>query len=226
MDYVMVRRLIWKEWYFSKFMFAVLIAAGVAMLIVSAVARNLESSFASFLSSIMFFLVFNLMAWTPVATIGSERSEQTLAFLMSLPISIKEYTAAKIIASTAIFSGGWLLLTASAIGVNLLDDAIPNAYIPLTVIVLVQAFVLFCLFMAVTLVAESGGWTMAVGIVGNIVFWLSFGLIGVMPNMGVIEDPTAAWASASWMLYAQVTAIPLIIGLTFYFQSRKTDFLR
>ena len=225
MDYVMVWRLIQKEWYFSRIMFVALVAAGVVMLIVSAIARGFDSWMASFISSIMFFLVFNLMAWTPLATIGTERSEQTLAFLMSLPISIREYTAAKIVASVAIFSAGWLLLTGSAIGINLLDDAMPDAYIPLTLIVLVQAFVLFCLFMAVTLVAESQGWTMVVGIIGNIVFWLSFGLLGVMPKTGV-GDPSAVWDSASWMLYAQLVAIPVILGLTFFFQSRKTDFLR
>ena len=226
MDYVMVGRLIRKEWHFSKIMLVVLVTAGVAMLIVSAVARNLDSSLASFISLIMFFLVFNLMAWTPLATIGSERSEQTLAFLVSLPISIKEYTAAKIIASVVIFSAGWLLLTAGAIGMNLLDPSIPNAYIPLTLIVLVQAFVLFCLFLAVTLVVESAVWTMVVGIVGNIIFWLSFALIGVTPNMGVLGDASAAWDAVSWMMYAQIAAIPVILGLTFALQSRKTDFLR
>jgi hypothetical protein len=174
----------------------------------------------------MFYAVFNFMFWTPLATIGTERSEQTLAFLVSLPISIKEYTAAKMFASTTIFLAGWLLLTAGAIGLNLVDDAISNAYIPLTLIVLVQAFVLFCLFMAVTLVSESSGWTMAVGVVGNVVFWLSFGFIGVTPNTGVIQDPVAAWSQVSWMLYAQLVAIPVILGLTVFFQSRKTDFLR
>jgi ABC-type transport system involved in multi-copper enzyme maturation permease subunit len=226
MDYAMVWRLVQKEWHFSRPMFIALVAAGVAMLVLSAIARTLDSSLASFVSSIMFFLVFNLMAWTPAATIGSERSEQTLAFLVSLPISIREYTAAKMVASLAIFSVGWLLLTGGAIGVNLLDEAMPNAYIPLTLVVLVQAFVLFCLFIAVTLVVESPGWTMVVGIVGNIVFWLSFGLIGVMPNMGVLGGPSAAWDSVSWLLYAQVAAIPVILGLTFLFQLRKTDFLR
>jgi hypothetical protein len=222
----MVKRLIRKEWHFSWIVFVALVAAGVIALILGAVARNFDLSVASFLSLIMFYAVFNFMFWTPLATIGTERSEQTLAFLVSLPISIKEYTAAKMIASTAIFLAGWLLLTAGAIGLNLVDDAISNAYIPLTLIVLVQAFVLFCLFMAVTLVSESSGWTMAVGVVGNVVFWLSFGFIGVTPNTGVIQDPVAAWSQVSWMLYAQLVAIPVILGLTVFFQSRKTDFLR
>lgn len=226
MNYVMVKRLIQKEWYFSWIVFALLVIAGVAALIAGAVARMLDSSFANFLALIMFYAVFNFMFWTPIATIGTERSEQTLAFIVSLPITIKEYTAAKMISSLMIFSGGWLLLTGGAVGINLLDDGIPDAYIPLMLVVLVQAFVLFCLFMAVNLVTESGGWAMMVGVVGNVVFWLSFGLIGVSPNTGTIQDPSATWAAVSWMLPAQLIAIPVILGLTFFFQSRKTDFLR
>lgn len=44
------------------------------------------------------------------------------------------------------------------------------------------------------------------------------------PNMGVTEDLSAAWGSASWLLYAQIAIIPVNIALTFYLQSQKTDY--
>ncbi len=119
-----------------------------------------------------------------MATFLSERTEQTLAFLISLPVTIKENTAAKILANLGAFFLAGLPLTCRLIAVILTTKAIPNAYAPLALIVLVQALVLNCVFMAVTLVSESSGATMAVGVVGNILFWFSFALIGVVPGMG------------------------------------------
>lgn len=225
MNYEMVDRLVRKEWYFSRLPIAFLFGAGVVMLIALAIAVNTEAHFLRFLFFLLLFIVFNFMFWLPVATVLSERTEQTLAFLVSLPVTIKEYSAAKIVANVGIFLVPWLLLSGGLLGLILATDTVPNAYALVAIIVLLQALVLNCVMMAVALVSESPAATMATGVIGNIVFWFSFGLIGVAPGTGM-GDPVAAWDKLWWMLPAEAAAIPVILGLAIYLQSRKTDFIR
>src|SRR5215467_10557575 len=52
----------------------------------------------------------------PQQTIVNERKRQNLAFVMSLPISIREYTTAKILCNLAGFLVLWLPIVAGMIG--------------------------------------------------------------------------------------------------------------
>jgi ABC-2 type transport system permease protein len=223
MNYAMVNHLIRKEWHFSRIPIAILFSVGVVMLIALGITTNMQSSLVRLVLLILFFAVFNLMFWLPTATILPERTEQTLAFLVSLPITMKEYTVAKIVANLGVVLIAWLLLSGGLISLILMT-AVPKAYIPPTIIVLLQALVLFCVVMAAALVSESAAWTMTVCVIGNFVFWLSVAFIsGLGPGMG---DPVATWHKLWWMVPAEAAAIPVILGLAVFFQSRKTDFLR
>ena len=77
------------------------------------------------------------------------------------------------------------------------------------------------------LVTESQGWTIGAMVLGNLL------LQGVM--YGVSHAPGAAQSFAAnaivWrqpiagLLGVELAAVLLMLGLTFYLQSRKTDFL-
>jgi len=75
-----------------------------------------------------------------------EFKEQTLPFVMSMPISIKDYTAAKIIANATAFLLPWLILSVAALLTIYRWDAFPNGFIPVLMIMLVEMAVCILLF--------------------------------------------------------------------------------
>jgi ABC-2 type transport system permease protein len=226
MNGTMVWHLIGKELYFGRVFIGAILVAGVTLLLARALLAPTDSVVLRVVTLVLFFGVLNGLMWLPMATVTSERTEQTLAFLISLPITVKEYTAAKLIASVALFLLPWTILSVAAITFHLASDALPNAYLPLLAIVLTQLLTLFCLMLCVALISESAAVTSMIGIVANVVFWFSFAFIGVVPGMGLVQDPVEVWNSpVSWMLPAQLAAVPLLLAATYYFQSRKTDFI-
>jgi hypothetical protein len=84
-----------------------------------------------------------------------------------------------------------------------------------------------CLILAVALITESQGWAVAAIMVGN----LAVNGIGyVVAHIGGIAKgmwgPTIQWSgAASAVLLAELTTVALLLGGTFFVQSRKKDFL-
>jgi hypothetical protein len=222
----MVRKLILKEWHFGRDFAVGAIGLGVLVLIIEAAFIRSTNPVVRVVTVVLFYGVLNALIWLPVTGVVRERTEQTLAFVMSLPVTIREYTAAKILSQLIVFLVPWFVLGSSAILFIASSDAIPNGYIPLTLIVLTQLLALFCVVLCVSLVGESPILAQSVGIASNLVFWLSFGFIGVAPGFGLDQDPEAVWNSpVSHMLAGQLALVPVLLGLTFWLQSRKTDFL-
>jgi ABC-2 type transport system permease protein len=221
MNTEVVWRLIRKEWHFGKLFIGIMTVAGLLMLTALV---NVETGALRVVTLVLFFAVFNGLMWLPTVTVTNERTEQTLAFLMSLPLTVKEYTAAKLIASIMLFLLSWCVLAAAMSAHYLASDTL-QAYLPLAAIVLTQALAWFCVILCVALVSESVALTSGVGILANIVFWFSFAFIGVVPDMGLVGDPVEVWNSpVFWMLPVQLAVVPLVIGATFFIQARKSDF--
>jgi ABC-2 type transport system permease protein len=156
----------------------------------------------------------------------NERKEQTLAFVMSLPVSWREYTAAKILANLIIFLIVWLPLTAGALGVLLLPGA-THGLLPFTAIMAVEMLVTTTLIVVAGIITESQAWTTA-GIfcssLGINVLWYVFAhLHGIAMYMW---GTRVHWTSTAWIiLICELLTVTLLLGVTFYIQSRKTDFL-
>lgn len=222
----MIKRLILKDWYFGRGFVVAVIAAGLLMLLARFVFSEFFSPVAQVVAAVLFFGALNALMWLPMTTITAERTEQNLTFVMSLPITIRDYTAAKIAANLALFMVPWAVLTLATISYTLANDALPDSYAPVTLTLLVELLTLFCVMLGVALVSESNFITTTVGIVCNILFWFSFAFIGVIPGMGVVGDPTVVWESAArWMLIGELVAVPVLLAATFALQARKRDFI-
>lgn len=222
----MVKLLIYKDWYFGRRLIAGIIAAGIAALAARFVLGQMAGVAAQIVSVVLFFGVLNALMWLPMTTVAAERTAQNLALVMSLPITIHEYTAAKIVSSLSLFVVPWIVLGVSVIGYTLANDALSDAYIPITLVLLSQLLTLFCLMLGVALVSESSGAAPVIGVVCNVLFWFSLAFLGVVPGMGLVQDPELVWrTTARWMLYGQLAAVPVLLVATFVLQSRKKDFI-
>jgi ABC-2 type transport system permease protein len=181
-----------------------------------------------FVGSICFFVAMVVGACTlPVAAIVNERKKHHLAFLMSLPVSPLQYTAAKLVSMVAMFLVPWLAMAGAAVLAIETRGVIPRGLIPLTVIYLLFPFVGFVLITGAALVGESEGWSMAATVVCNTSYSLAYFFLiqapGLMADAG---KPVAVWSrTALSIIGGEVATILLILALTFLLQSRKSDFI-
>lgn len=218
-----VSQLILKDWYLNR-----LVILGSLPVGLGALALVLTGKQVAFMLCIIILcmVIVGVGAQLAMVTTINERKEQTLAFVMSLPVSWREYTAAKILANLIIFLIPWLLLTAGALGVLLLPGA-THGLIPYTAIMAVEMFVTTSLIVVAGIITESQAWTTAgifcssLGI--NVLGYVFAHLRGISTFMW---GTRVQWTSTAWIiLICELLTVPMLLGMTFYIQSRKTDFL-
>lgn len=220
----MVGRLIRKDWYFHRW--AILAYIGAGALALTLVGIGGEGAF-YIGSTLLITVLISVGIHLPMATVVEERKNQTLPFVMSLPISASEYTLAKVVANLLIILVPWLTLLVGTVVVIASRETAPDGLIPFAIILMVEILAGSCLILAVALVSESMGWSIAAIVFGNLFFQGFLYYVAHIPSVAsAIEGPSAVWNRAEvTLLAAELAAIALILGLTFFLQSRKTDFI-
>lgn len=222
-DYAIVRRLILKDWYLNRWFILAAIPLGLGALALNLTGNKLASLFSMIMLCI---IVIGLGAQLGMMTTVNERKEQTLAFVMSLPLSYREYTTAKILGTLIIFVPPWLMITAGALGVLALPGA-AHGLIPYTAIMAVEMLITTCLITVAGIITESQAWA-AVAITCSSLGLNGFGYLfahlrGISTYMWGTQ---VHWTATSiTVLLTEFALVALLLGVTFFIQSRKTDFL-
>jgi hypothetical protein len=225
MNLAMVNRLIWKDWYLNSAGILVSLIGGVATL--ALVAAMHVSDIALILGMIVVVTILIGMGAMVMISAANERKQQTLPFVMSLPISFWEYTTAKVVGGMLIFLVLWAALVGDIVATILLSRGIPHGLIPFVAIMAVEILMSTCLIVAVSVTTESTGWTVAAAQVGA----LSLNTIGWsivrLPEIGgTMRSATVQWSrTATTLLAAELALIVLILAITFLVQARKKDFV-
>ncbi|HEY3973131.1 MAG TPA: ABC-2 transporter permease [Candidatus Sulfotelmatobacter sp.] len=223
MNYAMVQRLILKDWYLQRWAIIGSLAGTLAGL--GIVATGSKVAFLLGLI-VLLMVVISLGAHMATATIVTERKEQTLPFVMTLPISYREYTASKIWGNLLIFLVPWLTMVLGSFFLLLYD---PKTYglIPYTAIMATEILMTTCLILGTALITESQGWTVAAIMAGNVAVNLIGYLVAHIPGIAKgMWGATIQWSTAATVtLVAEFATITLLLGGTFLVQSRKKDFL-
>jgi hypothetical protein len=216
--------LVKKDWRLYRMHIAISTAAGVAALGLCLKGGEVAGS----IGAVWIFTALVIVAcMLPVSAIVNERKNQHLPFVMSLPISVREYTAAKLAASVGMFLMPWLTLVIATVALIEVRGFLPKGSIPFAVIVLLLPFVAFCLITGCALVGESEGWTIAAMVACNSSYWLAWFLIARTPGlMDLAKGNTPVWnGQLLWIVAAELGAIAGALALTFLLQSRKRDFV-
>ncbi len=164
----------------------------------------------------------------PLQNIVNERKKQTLAFVMSLPLSSAQYGVVKLVSSVGMFLIPWLALSGAALFMILGRHALPNGAIPTGLIIMNFPLIGFCLITGTALVAESEGWGTAAMAVVNSSYWLVwYLLVGHFPSLTQTwGGPVAVWSPVVFKIVGvEFGVIALILGTTVYLQSRKRSFI-
>ena len=185
---------------------------------------------ASFLVCFIFFVTAMAGAGmhAVMQTVVEERRDKVLPFVMSLPITVREYTTAKIAANLAIFLPVWLTLSAMSYVIFVdAEEGMARGKLPFVTIVLVGILLAYTVVLATSLITESIGWSITAMVGANILtqsfLWWAVDLEGIR---SLLESDVVVWSATAWtILIAQVAIIVALILLTHALQARKTDFL-
>jgi hypothetical protein len=159
-------------------------------------------------------------------TVTEERREQNLPFIMSLPITITDYTKAKMAANLLLGGGIWITLSAASY-VIFIGDVMPQGTIPFMTIILVQVLLAYIIILTTTMVFQGLAPAIVAVVAANLcsqglIWWIS-DFHGVRSTVNGTE---AIWnGTYLTVLSLQVAAIGALIGGTFWAQARKTEFL-
>jgi ABC-2 type transport system permease protein len=224
MNVQMVKRLILKDWYFQRWTIVAYLAAGALAL---TLLGNWGEAWFFAGSVLLITVLIALGIHIAMVTVVQERTDQTLPFVMSLPISPREYTTAKILANLLIFLIPWLALSLGTLAVIAGRAGVPDGLIPFAVLLLVEIFAGYCLLLAIALVSESQGWAIGAIVFGNLFFQGFMYHVSHIPAIAAtMKGDGIRWSQpAVTLLLSEIAVIALLLGFTFFFQGRKTDFL-
>jgi ABC-2 type transport system permease protein len=224
MNTAMLKALIKKDWYLQRYVILSYSLAGLLALFLA----NLQNQTLATIGNLLLITVLIALGFhLAIGNIITERTQQTLPFIMSLPISVREYTIAKILANLLIYLVPWVVLLLASYLVILTRETLPDGLIPFVTLLLIQILVNYCFVLAVTLISESQGWTIGVVILGNLFIQSFIDFVTNLPSIkSTISGSSIVWETTTLLiLLAQVLVILVFFGITFLVQSKKTDFI-
>jgi ABC-type transport system involved in multi-copper enzyme maturation permease subunit len=221
MNRALIVRLILKDWYLSRTLLMLIVAGGTLSIGVLYLPGNI--SVIGLVTSLMTAIFLSVLL--PLQTVVNERKNHNLAFVMSLPISPMEYTAAKVLGNLSAFLVLWAVIAIGVIG-TIARAGVFGGVIPLATMAALSPFVTFCLLLAVSIVVESEMWSMLTMGATNCAYSFWF-LLFRIPGFGEnLKSPVAIWSRPILLILAgQITVIVGALVLTFYLQSRKRSFV-
>jgi ABC-2 type transport system permease protein len=217
-------KLIMKDWQLYRWQVVCCIAAGAIALAITL--RGSEP--AMVVGGVWFFIALAVVGtMLPLMGIANERKKHNLAFLMSLPISPIQYTKSKLVSILGIFLVPWTALVVAALSLIEIRGLAPRGTIPLTLILAMFPFVGMCLITAATLIGESEGWGIAANLFCSSTYGLTWYFLSRIPGLMVnAQGQRPVWNAAVWkILGVEIALVPLLLGITFFVQSRKRDFI-
>lgn len=224
MNWQMIRHLVRKDWHFNRFIMLFYLLSGVLCL--AAMPLPLENAF-SIAAILLIVVLFSLGVHVVIDSILYERQQMTLPFVMSLPVTSIDYTAAKLLSILAVFVVPWLAIVAGAVVTTFVSSSIPNGAVTYFLVILIQFVVIFSLMLGTALVTESTGGTVVMIVAANLLLQFTLHYVPKLPDFQAsLNSETVSWSPAFFAIVGlQVTAVLAVLGATFYLQSRKTDFI-
>jgi hypothetical protein len=222
MNYKLVQKLVLKDWYFQRFTILGFLMAGLISLVILSVPGTAWFTAGSILLMTVLFTFGPLLV---IALTVSEKTAQTLPFLLSLPISMKEYTTAKMVSNFLVFLVPWLILLIASFIAITTQQSLPDGFFPFALVVLTEILVSYSLMLCLSIITESQGWNTVGILFGNLLFQAFLYPVANLPAVkNVMYGSSIIWNSTfTIILLLEFAVIALLLGITFVVQFRKTD---
>jgi len=162
-----------------------------------------------------------------MATVVGERKDQTLAFVMSMPITPTDYTSSKLAANLMMFFVPWTLLFIGCVTLISMRSSMADGLIPYAAILFGAIAAGAVLILAVALVSESLQLTIATQIACNLAFQaIMYAASNAASIKATMQGDAVVWNTAVMQFLGTELAVAIVaLAATLWLQSRKTDFL-
>jgi hypothetical protein len=220
---IVTRKLIGKELYVNRWLIACGAVAGVASILLAGTGK----------------IGFNVGALTWITTIvavgvmlavygiQNERKENSLLFVLSLPLSVADYVRAKQIGLGLCYLLPWVASSIAAIALVVVKQDIPDGLLPYVVLLVTFLLTNFSLVLCGTLHTTSEGMVSAVIIVTNMAVTLFMFMVGGLSEIsGHMWGAVPVWNRAFWTVLAvELVTLALAFTLPFFVAARRRDFI-
>ncbi len=218
----MIKKLIQKDWYLSRKLIAMYVTGSIFAL--SFISLGEWQFFMG--TTLLISMLVGMANHQVTVTIINERKEQTLPFIMSLPITPTDYAVAKLIANKTLFFIPWFAILIMTIAVFTLSG-VPDGLIPFSIILCTYFLLSYCVVWAVGMTVETEGVVIFVMVAMNCLIGPIIYVLGKNPNISShFQSSTQVWNKASIsVLLLEFFLIIASLAIAFYLQARKKTFL-
>jgi ABC-2 type transport system permease protein len=224
---IIMRKLIAKELHVNRW-----------LIVGSAVAAALSVAVAA-LSTALGKTAFNIGALTWLTTvialgvmlaiygIMNERKEQSLQFVLSLPLSVSQYVRAKLLGLLLSFLGPWLVATLGAAILVLAHPGVPDGLLPYVLTLCVFMLMNFSLVLCGTLLVRSESAVSVVIILTNMLVSVYMFTIGTQAGLkDHMYGPTPVWNGTFYsVLIVELIVFVVALTLPLATTARRRDFI-
>lgn len=160
-------------------------------------------------------------------TIVMEKQKSTQLFIMSLPVTVREFTLAKLCLNLPIFTVFWLVITGVAFYFAFGLGVFPNGTVPFITMIFLGVFVAYIGILSIGLIYQSYGITVIAMLgfeLGTPAYlWI---IAYLEPINSHVYDPQMVWNStAITIVTTQILVAVLTLALTWHIQNKKRDFI-
>jgi hypothetical protein len=160
-------------------------------------------------------------------TVVQEKEKSTQLFIMSLPVTVKEFTLAKLLVNLPVFFAFWLVISVAAFYFVFGLGVFVYGTIPFVIMIFLGVFIAYISTLSVSLIYQSLGIT---------VLALSLFELGTPAYLWVIAflepinshiyDTHMVWNSTAIAIVTTQIAVAILIPLvTWHIQNKKRDFI-
>jgi len=154
-----------------------------------------------------------------------ERKEQTLAFVMSLPVSPLDFTVAKLAGNLLTFAVPFVVLLAGTLGVVLLTP-LPDGLVVYALLIFAYLSFAFAVSLAVAMTVQSEGWA-TFAMIGSMVMINPYIMaLSQIPEISTrVGADAVAWTTPAVAILGTLVALALaLVGATAWLHGRKPAF--
>ena len=220
---MLARKLIAKEFYLNRWLIIGSTVAGLVALLVAAEGKvRFNIGMLTWLTTLVAFGVVLAMF-----SIGNERKERTLQFVLSLPLSHGDYVRIKVVSLLLCFLVPWTILSAGAVTLITVMPNLPDGLLPFAVLLCGFFLANYSIVLCGALHTASEGLITILIIVTNMNVTLFIFMVGALPSLNDhLQGPTAVWNSTFWIvLGAELATLVVTVSLPYLVAARRRDFV-
>lgn len=219
----MIKLLVIKDWQIYQKQLAAFVAG--LLLALSLVGMGEIWSFAA--GSLLLLVLLTVIGQILIQTsLVIERKEQTVPFIMSLPVTPMDFYWGKLLANLAIYLVPFTLVAGGS-AVLILTTPLPNGLLVPFLLAFCLLLMTFCVMLCVAIAVESEGWiTFTMIALMTLIGPYLYGIMRI-PEIGTnLNTNNIVWsAPAVGLIVGELIVIAIVLGVTSWAHSRKPSFL-